>query len=299
MRKPAPIAVFVYRRAGHARRMLHSLLQNRLAAESPICIFCDGPRSERDAPEVGQTRAAVSELVPAHARIVERSANLGLARSVIEGVSAMLEEYGEVIVVEDDLVLSPFALDYFNQALERYRNEERVMHVSGYMFPVKAALPEAFFYREATCWGWATWARAWQHFEPDGNRIRRAVLERGERRAFDVEGSIGFFEMLESQIAGRVDSWAIRWYGSLWMRGGLALHPGNSLVRNTGLDGSGEHCGVTSAFDVDLGAAPVRVFPDEVVENADALRAVVAYRKAMTGANRLGRWRELWRRLIR
>jgi hypothetical protein len=297
MTRPAAIAVFVYRRPEHTRRMLRSLLANPLAAQSPITLFCDGARGERDAAEVAATRAAVRELAPAGARIVERDANLGLAGSVIAGVTELVGQHGEAIVLEDDLELSPFALEYFNAALDRYRDEERVMHVSGYMYPVQAALPEAFFYREATCWGWATWARAWRHFEPDARRIRQAVLDCGARRSFDAEGSFPFFDTLEAQIAGRADSWAIRWYGSLWLHDGLALHPGRALVRNTGHDGSGVHCGVSSGYDVELGAAPVRSFPDRAQESADALRAIVAYRRKAGAIDWAGLWRRLWRRI--
>ncbi len=294
---PAAIAVFAYRRPGHTRRMLRSLLANPLAARSPITVFCDGARGERDAADVAATRAAVREMAPANARIVERGANLGLAGSVIAGVTELVEQHGEAIVLEDDLELAPIALDYFNGALARYRDEERVMHVSGYMFPVQAELPETFFYREATCWGWATWARAWRNFEPDARRVRQFVLDCGARRAFDAEDSFPFFDMLEAQIAGRVDSWAIRWYGSLWLHDGLALHPGRALVRNTGHDGSGVHSGVSSSYDVDLGMAPVRNFPDRVEESAEALRAILAYRRKSNATDWAGLWRRIWRRV--
>ncbi len=302
MTSPSPIAIFAYRRADHARRLLRSLLANPLALQSPITIYCDGPRGDADAAEVARARAVVRERAPAHARIVERSANLGLAGSVIAGVSELVEAHGEAIVLEDDLELSPVALEYFNDALARYRGEARVMHVSGYMYPVQAALPEAFFYREATCWGWATWARAWRRFEPDAARIRGAVLERGRQREFDAEGSMIFLDMLERQMRGDIDSWAIRWYGSLWMHGGLALHPGRALVRNTGHDGSGVHNSATAAFEVDLGTAPVRDFPDKVEESAAALRAILAYRKAGGAgdwAGLSGLWGRLRRRLSR
>ena len=292
----AAIAVFVYKRAEHTRRLLHSLLRNPLARQSAIAIYCDGPRNEDEADAVRQARAVVRELAPAQARIVERERNLGLAPSIIAGVTETVGAYGRVIVLEDDLELSPVALDYFNAALERYRDEERVMHVAGYMYPVGAALPESFFYREATCYGWATWTRAWRHFEPDGRRILDAVRERGARREFDAGGSIDFTGMLEAQIAGRVDSWAIRWYGSLWLQGGLALHPGHSLVRNTGFDGSGEHSGATEAYAVELGSEPVQRFPDAIEEDATALQAMIAYRRRVARQQKLGALGRAWRR---
>jgi GT2 family glycosyltransferase len=287
MKQAAAIAIFVYKRAEHTRRMLQSLLRNALAAQSPISIYCDGARSGEEAEAVARARAVVRELAPAQAKIVEREGNLGLARSVIAGVTEVTAEHGEAIVIEDDLELSPVALEYFNAGLARYRSEERVMHLAGYMYPVRSALPEAFFCREATCYGWATWARAWRHFEPDGQRIREAVRERGAQREFDVDGSIDFFAMLEAQIAGRTDSWAIRWYGSLWLRGGLALHPGRSLVRNTGFDGSGENSGDSETWAVELSADPVTRFPAVIEELPSARKAMIAYRRRAARHRRL------------
>lgn len=287
-----PIAIFVYKRPEHTRRMLASLLQNPGAAQRPIAVYCDGPRSAEEAEAVARARAVVRELAPAHARVLEREKNLGLAASVIAGVSETVAAYGEVIVFEDDLELSPVTLAYFDAALARYRDEERVMHVSSYMYPVRAALPETFFYREATCsGGWATWARAWRHFEPDAARIRQAVLDRGARREFDIGGSAEFFRMLELQIAGQLDSWAIRWYGSLWLRGGLALHPGRSLVRNIGFDGSGAHSGRSAHFDVVVRTEPVTRFPARIEEEPAAWRAMVAHRRRVSRRDLIEGWR--------
>jgi hypothetical protein len=298
MREAAPIAIFVYKRAPHARRMLRSLMRNGLAARSPVTIYCDGPRGAHEAEAVREARAAVRELAPAHARIVERERNLGLARSVITGVSEVIAEHGRVIALEDDLELSPVALDYFSAALERYRDAERVMHVAGYMYPVGRPLPETFFYREATCYGWATWARAWRRFEPDARVIRAAVLERNARPEFDVGGTIDFFDMLENQIAGRTDSWAIRWYGSLWLNRGLALHPGRSLVRNTGFDGSGENSGLSRTWDVELSEDPVTHFAEAIAEDPAALSAMMAWRRRAAWRRRFEPLQRKWRRWV-
>ncbi len=282
MPRAAPIVLFVHKRPGHARRVLESLLRQPLAASSPLTVYCDGARNPGEEAAVREARAVVRELAPARARVVERERNLGLAASIIGGVSEAIDAHGEAIVLEDDLELAPAALEYFNAALERYRGEERAMHVSGYMYPVRAPLPESFFYREATCWGWATWARAWRHFEPDARKIREAVRARGATREFDIDGSAEFSIMLDRQIAGQLDSWAIRWYGSLWLRGGLALHPGKALVRNTGFDGSGAHSGSSRAYDVALWDGSVTRFPERVEEEPAALPAMVAFRRRVS-----------------
>jgi hypothetical protein len=288
----APVAVFVYNRATHARRALRSLLSNPEASASPITVYCDGPRSDEDLKLVDETRRAVRELAPKSARIVEQEKNSGLANSIIAGVGEQCQHHGRVIVVEDDLVLSRAALRFLNTALRRYENAERVMHVAAYMFPVRRPLPGAFFYREATCWGWATWGRAWRRFEPDPAVIQTYVRSRSLVNEFNVRDSMYFWEMLKQQAEGRIDSWAIRWYGTMFIHGGLALHPGRSLVQNEGFDGSGVHCSLTNEFDVALSDV-VPAFPDEINECEEAVQAMIEYR---SGHKR--RWINRVRRVV-
>lgn len=276
----APIAVFVYKRAEHTRRMLQSLRANPDFARSPVTVYCDGARSADDREAVEATRRIVRELAPA-ARIVERDGNFGLARSIITGVTENCAKYGRVIVCEDDLVFSPFALDYFNDALDFYAGHERVMHISGYMYPVRRQLPKAFLYREGTCWGWATWQRAWEKFEPDARSIMDWVGRNDRRSAFDINDTMYFWQMLTMQAEGRLDSWAIRWYGSIFKNDGLSLHPGRALVANKGHDGTGVHCGATSEFEVELAHEPLpeHAFPTVIAESEAVVRAMMDYRK--------------------
>lgn len=281
----APIVAFVFNRPEHAQRMLRSLAACPEIERSALTIYCDGPRSERDVAAVEETRRVVRAAAPAHARIVGRTENFGLAKSIITGVTEAASEFGRVIVVEDDLVFSPLALGYFNAALNRYADDEQVMHVAGYMFPVRHRVPRAFFYREATCWGWATWARAWQHFQPDSNVILDWIAANDERRGFDVNDTMYFWEMLKKQASGQINSWAIRWYGSMYMRGGLALHPGTSFVQNDGFDGTGVHCSVTNEFVVPLATEPLSGFPSTIAESQTAVSAMIDYRVNVHRAN--------------
>ena len=302
----APIGIFVYNRPDHTRRLLESLHRNPIFAESPVAVFCDGPKRDDDLPAIERTRATVREHVP-DATIIEQAANQGLARSIIEGVTALTEEHGRAIVCEDDLVFSPYALDFLNQGLERYRDEPDVMHVAAYMYPVEAELPPAHFYREATCWGWATWDRAWRQFEPDAAKLLAHVGDHARRERFNIEGSMYFYEMLRQQVDGRIDSWAIRWYASMFRAGGLALHPGRSLVRNEGFDGTGVHCGKTDVFEVELAEAPPDRWPDDVSECQETVDAMIAYRAPLRSqlapsrglrrfASRIARRLQLFRR---
>jgi hypothetical protein len=207
--------------------------------------------------------------------IVTQESNIGLSRSIITGVSAVCGIHGQAIVVEDDIVTSPHFLRYMNDALRRYEDDGRVVSVHGYVYPGIQDLPEAFFLRGADCWGWATWQRGWRLFDSDGSRLLDEIKRRHLARQFDLDGSYPYTRMLESQVAGRLDSWAIRWYASAFLRGKLTLYPGRSLVTNIGTDGTGTHCRKTSRFDAALAQAPVSVWPQRVEEDVRA-RALIA-----------------------
>lgn len=271
----APIAVFAYRRPEHVERLLQSLAANPESALSPVYVFCDGPKTATECASVDRTRQAVREFSPRHASIVYHEHNLGLAHSIISGVTQLCEEHGRAIVLEDDLILSGKALAFLNCALNTYERDERVMHVSGYVFPANYTFPQTFFYRSTSCWGWATWARAWKHFIADGTRIRRELKRRRLEHYFDIDGAFPYMKMLDDQIAGKNDSWAIRWYGSVTLKNGFALHPGRSFVSNEGFDGSGSHCGRSSQYDVALCEDFIscdRVTIAEHLEAVDALK---------------------------
>ncbi|MBC7744344.1 MAG: glycosyltransferase, partial [Flavobacterium sp.] len=178
MQNLAPIALFVYNRPDHTRRTLKFLQQNWLADESRLFIFSDAAARPVDNQKVAEVRELLNAVSGfKKVEVINRKINFGLANSIIDGVNRMVKEYGKVIVFEDDLISSPHTLQYFNSALSRYQNENKVMHIGAYMYPIQNSpknnndkcLPETFFYRAATSWGWATWQRAWNDFEPDIN----------------------------------------------------------------------------------------------------------------------------------
>lgn len=267
----APIVFFAYNRPDHTRQALASLKRCPESSATPVTVYVDGPKSEEGAPAVEATRTAVREAAPSHARIVCREENFGLANSIMHGVTEHCDEHGRVIVVEDDLVLSPAALTYFNDALRRYIDDERVMHIAGYWPKTRLPVPPSFFLRWPSVWGWATWDRAWQKLEPDLDTLKRTLEERGLVDAFNA-GGWNLMDNLQGTIDGDYDSWGIRWYASVIIHGGLALHPGQSLVGNTGTDGSGVHYEKTNAYRVHL-ADSAPPFPEEVAESKAAVDA--------------------------
>ncbi|CAD5372631.1 hypothetical protein RA210_U200018 [Rubrivivax sp. A210] len=274
----APIALFAYARPEHTKRTLDALAANELAGDSDLIVYSDAARTDDKMHAVQQVRELLDQIDGFKSvRIVRRDENLGLAKSIISGVSELLSHHERVVVVEDDLVVSPHFLRYMNDGLECYATEERVACIHGYCYPVDATLPESFFLRGADCWGWATWRRAWAHFNPDGAQLRDALLRRNLVRQFELGGVGFFFHMLEQQIAGRNDSWAIRWHASCFLDDMLTLYPGRTLVHNIGNDGSGTHAASSAAYDTQLTPDPVEVRPMPLVESTRARDAIAQY----------------------
>lgn len=288
----APIALFVYNRPQHTARTLKFLAQNELAAESRLFVFSDGPKSGTDEDKVSAVRELIKNISGFKSvEIIERKENMGLANSVIAGVSRLVSDYKQVIVFEDDLISSPYTLTYFNEALERYRNEEKVMHIGAYMFNVNdVQLPETFFYRVATSWGWATWERAWQHFEPNIDTLM-AAFDRSKKSAFSIEHTMNFWKQMQDFKKGKNNSWAIRWYASIFLKEGLTLNPAHSLVNNIGHDGTGVHSGINDIYNVIINPKPIRYFPEKVNENPEAYTAIKKFLATRKGS--------LWQRLKR
>ena len=275
----APILLFVYNRPQHTARGVESLLRNALAADSRLIIYSDAPKTAADADSVRQVREYVRGISGfKEIEIVERGENWGLARSIIDGVTRAVDRYGRVIVLEDDLVVAPYFLQFMNEALETYKDEPRVGHIQACDFTRDASLPDTFLIKWTGSWGWATWDRAWHLFQPDGRKLLAEMRQRRLTREFDFNGAYGFTRMLQRQIQGRNNSWAIRWNASLFLRDVLSLNVGKSLVRNEGFDGSGTNCGGGGLYASDLWMQPLKVVkPEAMEEDREARKALEHY----------------------
>jgi hypothetical protein len=279
----SPIVFFAYKRPEHTRRSLESLSQNVWAEDSELFIYCDGIKRIEDRESVELVRKVVrSKRWCGTVHIIERENNLGLANSVISGVTEICDRYGKVIVIEDDLILSSNFLEYMNTALEFYENKSKVMQISGYLFPVEIQLAEAdaFFLPFTTSWGWATWQRAWKSLDPLAEKYRVLKANNELRLKFDLNGSYPYFAMLNDQLSGKIDSWAIRWYLSTFMLDALTLYPVESLVSNIGFDGSGTHGkAIFTSFNSELkpNNYMAKKFPELIQENAVISKTIIEY----------------------
>jgi hypothetical protein len=281
--KKAPIVLFVYNRPAHTRQTVEALQKNDLAKDSDLIIYSDAPKAPETAAAVREVREYIRTINGFKSvAIVERETNYGLARSIIEGVTRLCEEYGRVIVLEDDLVASPYFLQFMNDALDTYEHEDRVMHISGSTYPIEAIKDETFFLRVPLCWGWATWNRAWRHFKKSDDLMLK--FDQAMRREFSFNNSFHYWEQFEANAKGSMNTWFVYWYAALFLRGGLALFPGKSLVRNIGMDGSGVHSGVSHDFDIEPCASAINVIPIPVVESRLAVKRHESFfRKTYSG----------------
>lgn len=260
----APIVFFTYNRANHAQQAINSLLTNQEANESDLIIYSDGPRGISDMDAVEKNRAYIHSIRGFKSiTIIEREKNWGLANSLIDGITTVVNKYGRVIVVEDDLIVSPFFLKYMNDALIKYEYDNRISAISAFVHPINGKLPKTYFLRYFACWGWATWKRGWDIFNPDANDLLQQFHSYNQYRIFNIDFSVKFYEMLKLQADGKIDSWAIRFNASLFLAGKLILFPHKSMTAQTGFDGSGVHCGKDNEYSYDnLNTMPVNLYDD-------------------------------------
>jgi hypothetical protein len=233
--KIAPIVLFVYNRLWHTTQTVEAMLQNELAGESDLYIYCDGAKGNGSDRKVKEVRKYVKSIHGFKSvKIIERDKNWGLADSIIDGVSEIVDKYGRVIVIEDDLVTSPFFLTYINNALERYETSEQVMNINGYIFDIENGLPPTFFHQVPSSWGWATWKRAWDKINLSSKDLYNLILP--NKQDFDLDKSYDFFRQLKANYDGSLKTWAVKWYATIYLNKGLCLTPCKSFVRNLGFD---------------------------------------------------------------
>lgn len=248
-RELAPVVMFVYNRLDSVEQTIENLKRNELAEQTELFIFSDAAKKEKQVENVNLVRKYIHKIDGFKSvHIIEAEKNKGLAKSVITGVTEIINEKGKVIVVEDDLITASQFLVFMNDALDFYEGEKKIWSVSGYQFLFE--LPETYTksvyaaYRSSS-WGWATWKDRWETIDWEikdyssykYNPIRIAKFCRG---GTDLD------KMLRYQMQGKIDSWAIRWCYNQCKQNKLTIYPAKSLVNNIGTDGRGTHCDPTS-----------------------------------------------------
>ena len=276
----APIVVFGFNRPGHLKRALHSLAMNPEAIFSELYIFVDGPRTASELQRVEECRV-VAKLTKGFKNTILyfSESNLGLANSIMNGVSKVLKENDSVIVVEDDLEVSPNFLRFMNLGLMKYRDRIVVSAIHGYQYPIKVNFDQCVFLKGADCWGWATWIDRWSGFQPDGQKLLHQLKAKDLCKEFNLENSLKNTDLLESQITGKIDSWAIRWHASMFLQNKMGVYPPESLVLNLGLDGSGTHEIESPLFKTQLSIQSTWIMPEDITESVEYRKELINYFK--------------------
>ena len=274
----APVILFVYNRPWHTTKTLEALGKNELAKDSDLIIYADAAKKEEHREDIEQVHHIIDNATGFKSiHIIKQKQNLGLSESVIQGVTATVEKYGKAIVLEDDMVTSPVFLRYMNAALDKYKNNDEVICIHGYNYPIQSALPSTFFLNGADCWGWATWKRGWDLFEHDGKKLLAELKGKKLLYQFNYNNTFDFERMLNNQIEGKNDSWAIRWYASALINHKLTLYPGQSLIQNIGLDNSGVHSKNDAHFVHEKLQNTLPVLSDSIKHDASAYNAICNY----------------------
>lgn len=291
----APVVLFLYNRPAHTERVLKALRCNILASKTDLIVFSDGARGG-DEKNVSDVRALLHDIDGFKSvELIERQKNYGLAASIIDGVTQVIERYGKVIVLEDDIVTAPYFLSFMNQALDHYQYNDRIWHISGWNYPIdQDGLGDAFLWRVMNCWGWATWANRWRQFSKEPTRL---VLEwgRDKKKRFDLDGSGVFWSQVEANLKGTMNTWAIFWYATIFERDGLCLNPSVSYVENIGHDGTGEHCGSDDNLMIqNLNTSGAVGLPTKLVESSLAVSRVQSF----YATQRAGKVRRFWRKCL-
>jgi hypothetical protein len=273
--KTAPIVLFVYNRPVHTRRTVESLQKNALAQESELVVYSDAPKTQEVAEAVSEVRHYLNTITGFRSvSIVERDRNWGLAGSVIDGVTSVINERGQIIVLEDDLVTSPRFLTYMNAALHHYESDPKAFSITAYNLPEKTmAIPIDYqwdTYASVRCcsWGWGTWIDRWKRVEWGMDYYETFMRDRGAQESFN-RGGTDLTQMLKMQHEQRIDSWAIRFGYAHYANNMHCIYPVKTLVMNIGLDHSGMHCSVDPrrehrAFDEDW--SPSSFCPADAVD---------------------------------
>lgn len=249
--KLAPILLFVYNRIDCLEKSIGSVKKAFLADESELIIYADCARNEEDEKKVALVREYVKKINGfKNITIFEQSQNLGLAKSIILGVTETLNKYDKVIVLEDDIIVSPYFLKYMNSALDLYENSDTVVNINAYIPDSPLRFKENFMVSYISSLGWATWRRGWELFEENGEKLLEIIQKEKREKEFNLGWR--FTQMLKDQIAGKNNSWAIRWNASVFVNNKTSYTVNSSIVKHIGNGEDATHCKTIYMFPTEL-----------------------------------------------
>lgn len=259
----APIVLFTYKRLDTLRKTVEALLANSLAVDSDLIVYSDGFKSSKDEAVIAEIRAYLKTITGFKTiTIYESPTNKGLANSIIEGVTDVINQYGKVIVLEDDLIVSQNFLVFMNATLEFYEQNQKVFSVSGY--GLKVVTPknyeyDVYFTPRGLSWGWATWKDRWNKVDWEVKDYKKLKTDKKVRQKLALGGT-DLFPMLQKQMEHNLDSWAIRWFYSQFKSEQLTVYPILSKVKNVGFDTVATHTNVYNRYKISFDTSDQQKF---------------------------------------
>lgn len=240
----APICLFTYNRLNETQQTVEALKRNYLASQSELYIYSDGPKNPDKAAKVSEVRAYLKGVTGFKSvQIIESTSNKGLANSVIAGVSEVISKFGKVIVLEDDLISAPNFLNFMNQALDFYHENQKIFSISGFTLDLptlKTYDKDIYLGYRASSWGWATWKNRWEHVDWEVKDYPAFKWNVFEHIRF-MRGGSDMPHMLWKQMHGVIDSWAIRWCYCQFKKDLLTVFPSKSKIVNIGIGEEATH----------------------------------------------------------
>jgi hypothetical protein len=268
----APIILFTYNRLSHTKQTIDALKKNKLAKNSELFIYSDGGKDEESWNKVNKIRQYLESIVGfKNISLIKRDVNIGLAQNIIDGVTKIVNKYGKIIVLEDDIVTSPYFLNFMNDSLNFYENISKVWHISGWNYPISNEnLKDSFLWRTMNCWGWATWKDRWNNYEKNPQKLIESFSKKNIYE-FNLDNATNFWEQVEKNYNKQMNTWAIFWYTTIFKNQGLCLNPTQSFVENIGFDGTGTNTGCRDNYSSNLSRQNYQIkFEKNLIENKTA-----------------------------
>lgn len=248
--KLAPIVLFVYNRPWHTKQTIEALQKNEFAKDSELVIYSDAPKNEDVVEKVHEVREYLQTINGfKKVTVIKREKNWGLANSIIDGVSKIVNKYGKVIVLEDDLVTSPYFLKFMNESLKVFEERKDIFSITGFNFSSsfmkfpKDYNEDIYLNIRPMSWSWGIWKNRWDGLDWEIKDFKDFINNQDKINEFN-KGGTDLVNMLKLQMEGKLDSWYIRWVYNSYLNKQYTIYPKISFVNNLGHDNSGVHCSI-------------------------------------------------------
>lgn len=237
-----PIAIIIFNRPNETHELLKSVLN---AKPKKIYIISDGPRSVDEVCLVNKTRATVDTMLDGTGIQVFKiysKHNMGCMKRVSSGLNVVFKKEEWAIILEDDCIPDSSFFEYCEYYLNYYKNNDRYMSICGTRFPATGVNEENLVSKYPICWGWATWARAWAHYDPNMEKVEDLEFNIFLKKLFgSTRASLYWKYILRNTQKGKINSWAYRWMLSCWSNDGLSIVPSVNLISNIGVGANATH----------------------------------------------------------